>query len=115
MPVVKASVTLEDVGKAFFSKQFSLVEDESVLLEYEVATATTAQDIPISFTTGIAAVDVMLITSTYAITYFLNGSATAITLDANGVHLLCGTNITAMTVTNASGSTAVIKIYLAGT
>ena len=116
MPTIKAIVTLEDIGNAMvYSKQLAINQDESMWLYYEVATGTTAEAIPITFATGIAAVDVFFITSTYAITYFLNGSATAITLDANGAHLLYGTNVTACTITNASGSTAIIRIYVAGT
>jgi hypothetical protein len=116
MPTIKATITLEDVGNGIiYSKQHAINADESAWQYYELVTATTDQAIPFTLSTGVTTVDVVLIESTQAISWRLNAADTAITLDANRVHLLYGTNITALLLSNASGSTATVKIFIAGT
>jgi len=115
MPILRLKLEVEEVGRGtIFSTQQSLAEDEVGWQEYEVATATSDQDIAFNLTNGITTIDLMLIKSDQTISYEINGADTTITLDAGCVHVLWGTNITALTVTNASGSTANLKILIAG-
>jgi hypothetical protein len=116
MPTIKATISLEDVGNGVvYSKVHSIAADETGWQYYELATGTTDQAIPFTLSTGVTTVDIVLIESSQAISWRLNAADTAITIDANRVHLLFGTNITALLMSNASGSTAYVKIYIAGT
>ena len=87
--------------------RLSLAEAEEIWTGSQlVVTATTDSALTLGpVTTG----DVFYITSDVAVSYKLNASATAVTLDAGGFHLYFGTSITAITITNASGSTATLK------
>ena len=94
-----------DVFKQISEAELCFYED------YPVVTATTDGAIALG---SITTADIFYISSDQAITYKLNGSATAVTLDANCHHIYMGTAITALTVTNASGSTAYLDILFAG-
>jgi len=116
MSTIRMKLELEQVGYGImFSKSLSLSEDEIGWQSYEVATATADQAIAFNLTTGVAAIDIVLITSDYQISYRQAVTDTAITLDAGCVHVLWGTDISALLLTNASGSTALVKIFIAGT
>jgi len=115
MPILTLKLEVEEVGRGIvYSKVQSLAENEVGWQEYQVTTGTSDQDIAFNLTNGITTIDLMLISSDQTISYEINGADTTITLDANCVHALWGTNITALTVTNASGSTANLKILIAG-
>ena len=101
----------EEIGSNVLPLLFSLAQSEANWRTYLVADATSDESVDLA---GIATVDVFLITADQDITYKLNGSSDAITLDANGVHILFGTSITAVTVSNASGSTANVTVFFAG-
>jgi len=103
---------LEILGGSRMTFSGAVSTDESNMRTYEVADETTDESVDLG---GITTVDVFAITSDYQITYKLNGSATAITLDAKKSHVLFGTSITAITISNASGSTASVQILIAGT
>ena len=112
MPSIKAKLELEVVGYGVLAqKQVGLGETEYLVQRIQVANATT--DSALSFG-GVTTADVFYIASDQQITYKLSGGATAATLDANGLHLLYGTAVTACTVTNASGSTANLVYAVAG-
>ena len=80
----------------------------------EIAIATASTDTAVNFG-GVTTADVVVIYSDQAITvnYQLN-TGTDITIDANRPHVLMGTAMTALFVSNASGSTANIVIDLYG-
>lgn len=114
--IVRANMEIEEldgVKVPAFSRNVSA--DETGWLTYEVADGVSEQAFPISTTTGITTVDVFYITSDQAISWKCVAGETAIGLDANGAHCLFGTSLTAILVSNASGSTANVKIYVAGT
>ena len=112
MAVARATIDVEVIGQGNLDFLGSVSIDEANIRKYEVADSTTDEAVNVA---GVAAVDVFAVKSDQAVSYKLNGSSDAVTLDANGFHALFGTNITAMTVTNASGSTANIEILMAGT
>ena len=115
MPILKVKLEVEEIGRGMvWSTEQTLSETETGWQEYNLVTATTDQAIPFTLSTGITTIDVLLITSDITISYKANGNAVATTLDANCVHLLWGTSITAFLVTNASGSTAHVKILIGG-
>lgn len=83
---------------------------------YEVATATTDQDIPISTTTGITTIQAIYVKSNYAISLRQTASdPDSISITANYPTLIMGTSMTALKVSNASGSTALITLGIWGT
>ena len=84
------------------------------VVNYQILSVTTGStDIALAFG-AVTTADILYIYSNQQISYKLNSSATAITVDADKPHLLYGTSVTALTYTNASGSTATIRILLAG-
>lgn len=80
----------------------------------QIANGVVAQAVRIFGTQGITTATAVLISSDQTVTVFYNGGNQALTLTANGFHLLASTSITAMTITNNSGSTANISIWLSG-
>ena len=83
-------------------------------IEAEAAIATGASDTALSIG-SLTTVDVMILISDQAISININSNAgTDITVDANKPLALAGTAITALYVSNASGSTANIKYSLYG-
>ncbi len=112
MPVATAQLVLGEIGINLRTLSLSVSADEWGWDAFEVATGVTASSI---FPPNITTIDVLYFESTQAVTIFQNSSATAITVDANGVVLLWGTAVTALTITNASGNTALIKLGWWGT
>ncbi len=79
-----------------------------------VATGVSAQAVRFFGAQGITTATAVLISSDQTITVTYNGGNQAITLTANGFHLLSNTSITAIAITNNSGSTANISLWLCG-
>lgn len=116
MAVVRVKLQLEEVGSGVkFETEQSLFEDEAAWQRYELADGTTDQAVPFNLTTGVTTVDILLLTADQQISWRLAATDTAITLDANRFHVLYGCNITALLLSNASGSTANVRVYIAGT
>jgi hypothetical protein len=87
--------------------------DESVHYpRYEIAKGTTDESISLG---PLTTASVLVISSDYQITYKLNGSSDSITLNAGGVHVLMGSSITALSVSEANVQACVLEIYLGGT
>jgi len=112
MAVFASKVSVGEVGNVLRSFGREVGADEWGWDEFEVADGVTASSI---FPSNITTVDVMYFESDQAVTIFQNSSATAITVDADGVVLLIGTAVTALTITNASGNTSNIKLGWWGT
>jgi hypothetical protein len=89
----------------------SLTETESVVQKFTLAGSSTDADV---FPSQLTTIDVLVLSSNIVVTYKLNSSATAITLDANGVHVYWGTSVTAMTMTEANASDATIQLWAWG-
>ena len=89
----------------------SLTETEAVHQKFVLAGSTTDGDV---FPAQLTTIDVLVVSTNVAVTYKLNASSTAITLDAGGVHVLWGTSITAMTMTEAAGTDATIRLWAWG-
>jgi len=75
-------------------------------------TVSTRENIGVA--DGITTIDYVILTSDQAISWRLAAADTAITLDANRLLILWGTSVTAFLISNASGSTANIKVYIGG-
>lgn len=87
--------------------------DESVYYpRYEIAKATSDESISFG---PLTTASVLVISSDYEITYKLNSSSDSITLNAGGVHILMGSSITAISVSEADVQACVLEIYLGGT
>lgn len=114
MSVARLKLEIQVDGQTLYSLNQTTAETEMGWQAYQIATATTDQAIAFNLSTGITTIDILYMASDQALTYKINGSATACTLDANGVVVLWGTAITALTVSNASGSTANFKILIGG-
>lgn len=82
----------------------------------EVATAITEQSILALGTQGLTTITALLITSNQnvSVTYGAAASNAPVNLDANGVHCMSGTSITALAISNSSGVTALITYFIAG-
>jgi hypothetical protein len=109
MPVARWSLQLEDEDFPPICEPGSLSYTESTVQKIQVGTGTS--DSSISFG-GVTTAQVFYITSDYAVSYKLNGGTTSHTVTANGHHMLIGAAITAVTISNASGSTANVLIIL---
>ena len=115
MPILKMTLKIEEVGRGIIiNNTQSVAESEAVLLEYDLATGTADQAIPTSFVTGITAAYILALQSDQAISWRLSATDTAIDLDADGIAVLFGTDIAALLLTNASGSTAHVTVFNAG-
>jgi len=112
MPVALTTLSIGEIGTNLRSLSRSDASDEWGWDEFEVATGVTASSI---FPANITTIDVLYFESSQVVTIFQNGSATAITVDANGVVFLIGTAVTALTITNASGNTSNIRLGWWGT
>lgn len=82
----------------------------------QVVTATTEQSLLALGTQGLTTVTALLITSdqNISITYGTASVNVPVDLNANGVHCMSGTSLTAIAVTNNSGNTALITYFIAG-
>ena len=107
MAVCAIKLSVGEVAQVLRSFGREVGADEWGWDEFEVATGVTTGDI---FPSNITTVDVLYFESSQVVTIFQNGSSTAIPIDANGVQLLVGTAITALTITNSSGNTSNIKL-----
>ncbi|SRR6266849_4164577 len=79
----------------------------------QVVTGVSGQAVRIIGTQGITTVTGLLITSDQTISVGYNGG-TAITLIASGFHMFSDTSVTAIAITNASGNTANVTMWLVG-
>ena len=114
--VVKFKFDIEQVGSGSLDAGVvSSSFDEGGVLNYEVATAVTDQAIPISTTTGVTTIQALYIKSDQNISIRQVAADTALTVRANLPFMLMGAAITALLVSNASGSTANLKIGIWGT
>ncbi len=87
--------------------------DESVYYpRYEIAEDASDESIGLG---PITTVSVLVISSDYQVTYKLNSSSDSITLNAGGVHVLMGSAITAISVSEPNTQACVLEIYLGGT
>ena len=111
--VATYALTLSGTDISTESRRGSVSYDESLVQNYEIATGVTDEAISIG---GVATIDVLFLESDQAITLNINSSTgTDITVDANKPLLITGTSITALYVSNSSGSTANIRYVLLGT
>ena len=111
--VVRFDLSLWATNVPVISEAASVAYDEALWQEIEVADA--ASDSQLSFG-GVATVDVLYLISDQALTYNINSSSgTDLTLDANKPLFMAGTSVTALYVSNASGSTANVKYGIWGT
>lgn len=118
MPVIaRLRIELEEVGGGTVdSKLLSAAFDETGRMTlYEVATGVTDQAMPISTTTGVATIQAFYILSDQTVTLRQVAGDTGESVTANRPCLMFGTSRTAFLVSNASGSTANILLWVAGT
>jgi hypothetical protein len=82
----------------------------------QVADGVSEQSLTALGTGGLTTITVLEITSdrNISITYGAAGSNAPVNLDANGVHAMSGTSLTALAVSNSSGATALVTYSLGG-
>ena len=82
----------------------------------QVADGVSEQSLTALGTGGLTTVTALLITSdtNIAITYGAAASNVPVDLNANGIHAISGTSLTAIAVSNSSGATALVTYFLAG-
>ena len=82
----------------------------------QVADGVSEQSLPALGTGGMTTVTALFITSdtNISITYGASASNAPVPLNANGVHEMSGTSLTAIAVSNSSGATALVTYFLAG-
>lgn len=117
MPTARIRVIIDiSPGGQIEDRSVSFAFDEAAFIgTYEVATAVTDQAFPLSTTTGIATIQAFYIFSTQTITIRQVAGDTGEQVTANSPYLVSGTSRTALLVSNASGSTANITLWAAGT
>lgn len=81
-----------------------------------VVTGTVEESILAIGTQGLTTITALIITSdqNISITYGTAASNAPVDLNANGVHCMSGTSITALAISNSSGNTALITYFIAG-
>jgi len=115
MPIVNFKMEIEDAKKnLLFTSRQSISVDESAWQNYQLATGTTDQQIPFDLDNGVGSINILLLESDQNISWRQSASDTAITLDANRVHYLGGTGLSNVLVSNSSGSTANVYVYIGG-
>lgn len=112
MPVATVELVLGEIGVNLRNLSLTVASDEWGWDEFDVANGVTDSSI---FPQNITTIDVLYLESNQDVTWEHNGADTVITLDAGKFALLFGTSITALTITNASGNTAKIKLGWFGT
>lgn len=82
----------------------------------QIPTATTEESVVALLTQGLTTLTFVCITADQdiSVTYGTAGSNVPVSLTAHGVHLLSGTSLTALAISNASGVTANVTIFVAG-
>ena len=115
--VARFKFEVEDVGAGIVdAMNISQAFDEAGgMTSYEVATGVTDQAMPISTTTGVTTTQALYFRSDQNVTLRQAAADTGLTIRANLPMLLTGTAITALLVSNASGSTANIRYRVWGT
>ena len=115
--VVKFKIEVESIGGGVSDGHvISAAFDEGGgMMSYELADGTTDQAIPISTTTGVTTIQAFYIRSDQTISLRQIAADTAWSVTAYRPLLVTGTSMTALLATNASGSTANIKIGVWGT
>jgi len=112
MPAPRAKITLTEGNLVLFDSTLEIIADEWVWDQFEVADSTSDSSI---FPGNITTATVLFIESDQTVTYEIDGADTTETLTAGYAHLLFGTSITALTITNSSGSTANVRLGVWGT
>jgi hypothetical protein len=111
--IIKLTVSLEVPGQgAIYSKTHTLNEDEGVY--HEMILLTGSVDSAVSFG-GVTTADVVFIEADQTISWRPAVTDTATILDRNRVHILVGTAMTTLLLTNTSGTNANVRLLLAGT
>lgn len=110
--IVSFEPLIEEVGGErldLFRRQ--LAQTEGVCQKFVLAADAAAANV---FPAQLTTVDVLVMTADGGITYVLNGADTAITLDANGIVVLWGSAITALTLSEPNSATVNVKIWAWG-
>lgn len=82
----------------------------------QIATGVSEQSVIVIGTQGLTTITDVMITSdtNISVTYGAAGSNVPVPLGANKCHLITGTSLTALSITNASGDTATVTYLVAG-
>ena len=111
--IIKLTLSLEVPGHgAIYSKYHTLDEDEGTYQELILATGSV--DSVVAFG-GVTTADVVFIESDRQIFWRQAVTDNLITVDADRVHILVGTAITDLLLTNTSGTDANVRLLVAGT
>lgn len=103
---------IEEIGGEKLDLPFSqLSESEAVHQKFTLAGSSTDANV---FPSQITTADVVVLTSNIAVTFNVNASTVDIPLDANGYYIHWGTAITALTMSEAAGSDATVKLWMWG-
>lgn len=102
---------IEWLGNSILELSRGITAGEGVRQTLKIPDGTTDGSISLG---GVSSGKLLVISSSQAISVKLNGSSSSLSLDADGILVLVGTTITQVQVTNASGSTAVLDIFILG-
>ena len=82
----------------------------------QVTTGTTEQSLLALGTQGLTTITALFLTSdqNISVTYGTAASNAPVDLNANGVHCMSGTSLTAVAISNSSGNTALITYFICG-
>ena len=115
MPIVRTTLNIEEIGSGeVVSLNISKSTVESVYLDYQLVTGTSNEQVPQNWTTGIVTPYMVLIQSDQDVSWRLSAADTLVPIKAGGFAVLFMTAITNLLLTNSSGYTANIKVWMAG-
>ena len=112
MPVINATVTITKDGRDIVSRSKALAVDEVVDDSFEIATGVTEGNY---FPGNLTTATFLYIDSDQTLTIFYTTSQTANTLTAQGFQIHIDTSFTSLLITNGSGTTANVRLVIAGT
>jgi len=112
MPVATVQLVFGEIGVNLRNLSDSIAADEWGWDEFEVANGVTDSDI---FPQNITTITVFYLESDQDVTWEPDGADKRVPLDASKFAFLFGTSMTALTISNASGSTAKLKFGWFGT
>jgi len=93
-------------------KLIKISEDEAVYHQIEIADGTTDFSVDLG---GVTTPNTLYVESDQDISFRRAVGGTIIAVDANGFDLSWGTTFTSLLLSNASGSTANVKVLITGT
>jgi len=112
MPVIRVETSIAEGSRNLRSLRKEIAVDEWVWREFEIADGASESDL---FPDDLTTMTVFYIESDQTLTYVYTTAETTSTVTATGYQLHADCSFTTLLISNASGSTANVKLGCGGT